>query len=455
MTEDKKQKLAQLLHESLSNNLEIRVTQEYANNYQIPLTMNLNEYKRMLQAYWIHHRVNDIHLLLYIEPYELHIANDATKSKFLDFIRQEFSEFIHKDRIQTISAIIKGGVPNDGYHLDRLLKQILKIAIVFDIERAVLDFEKITKNTPLSWQYLTILDGIQVKQEIQVFDHIKLVPIPNNVSEFPYYFPYIPKIPSNYFAGKTLFVIDNSISPIFFKPCQTDEMCKEIYNNNTHIGNFDFCDEFFHALSLTCNFAIQPTIRWSFMKPYEICHLTESSSSALTIPEYITDHSWLDSKIIEKAQIDEAKSLHKVLNKRDSDFKEKLKIPIKRWLKSKTSRTDTDKIIDLGIAFESLYLSDRDGNSELSFQFRLRASWYLGKNKPDRELLMDEFKAIYTLRSKAVHTGKIPQTVKIRSKSVPISEFIPKSQDLCRQSIMKMIEKGAFPDLNNEILGCE
>ena len=68
---------------------------------------------------------------------------------------------------------------------------------------------------------------------------------------------------------------------------------------------------------------------------------------------------------------------------------------------------------------------------------------------------MDEFKAIYDLRSKAVHNGAIPEKIKIRKGEEPMttSEFIPKAQDLCQQSIVKILEDGEFPDWNNLILG--
>ena len=109
-------------------------------------------------------------------------------------------------------------------------------------------------------------------------------------------------------------------------------------------------------------------------------------------------------------------------------------------------------MIDLGVAFESLYLP-RNKTDQLAFQFRLRASWHLGENKTHRKELMDEFDAIYTLRSQAVHNGKLSSKVKIRKgnkitegKSVPASEFIPRAQDLCRDSIIKFLENGEFPD---------
>jgi len=152
-------------------------------------------------------------------------------------------------------------------------------------------------------------------------------------------------------------------------------------------------------------------------------------------------------------KIDQAKYLYKILVNLDSSVEEKLKIPIDRWIKSKAEKNSVDKMIDLGIAFESIYLSDIDAKTELSFRLSLYASWYLGENAEHRSLLIEEFKAIYNYRSKAVHSGKLGKTVKVAGKSIPILTFIKTSQDLCRKSIIKILEEGEFPDWNNLILG--
>ena len=130
-----------------------------------------------------------------------------------------------------------------------------------------------------------------------------------------------------------------------------------------------------------------------------------------------------------------------------------MQIAIDRWVESKTGRSYLDKIIDLGIAFESLYVSDSSG--EITFKFSVRAAWHLGKNKEHRNELLTKFKQIYNCRSKAVHSGDLDPTVKFGEERMPISEFIEKAQDLCRESIMKVLENEQFPDWNDLILGGE
>lgn len=451
MTEDRKQELAQLLHEALVN-LEIRV--DSANKYQLPPIINLNEYRRILQQYWIYHSID---FLSPVMRYELHIVNETTKSEFLEFIRTEFASFVHEDQIQSASFFIGGG-PTSGYPLDDLLKQLLKIAIVFGVENAISDFDKCTENTSGSFEYRAILGGIKVEQEIRVFEGMQLIPLPISTSELPRYLPLEHQIPGRLidFLGKTLFLIKASVSPIFSKP--SPGVFREGFQVEVTGGKFpnfendDFYEKFCQALSLACNSAVWIALQWRFLAKHELFNLDPLTTSGVG---WRTDvNLFRNFTVVGKVQIDEAKRLYRVLVKLDPNVREKLQIPIDRWIKSKAEWNPVDKIIDLGIAFEALYLSDISETTELSFRLRLRASWFLGKDKVHREKLMKDFSKIYEWRSKAVHAGKLPnKTKKIPFTPEEVTEFIEGAQDLCRESIIKIIEDGEFPDWNSLILG--
>ena len=151
-------------------------------------------------------------------------------------------------------------------------------------------------------------------------------------------------------------------------------------------------------------------------------------------------------------QINEAKCLYKILD-RKSDIREKLRIPIDRWIQSKVGRDPVDQMIDLGIALEALCVPD--GGGDLTYKFSIRAARHLGKNKEDRDKLLTKFKQIYNCRSSAVHSGQLEETVKFGKRRIPVSDFIEKAQDLCRKSIKKILEDGEFPDWDSLILGGE
>lgn len=206
-----------------------------------------------------------------------------------------------------------------------------------------------------------------------------------------------------------------------------------------------FRKSFCQVLSLVCNSSVQIAGSWQSLPEGELFHPLPGggigrSSGPFGHPAK-AGHS----------QIEGAKCLDEILKKLASNVKGKLQIAIDRWIKSKANKDPVDQMIDLGIAFESLYLPET--KDELSFKLGVRAAWYLGKNKDDREKLLTEFKVLYRCRSAVVHGGRLKENVTIGEEYIPMSRFITRTQDLCRDSIMKILEDGKFPDWDNLILG--
>ena len=212
----------------------------------------------------------------------------------------------------------------------------------------------------------------------------------------------------------------------------------------------DFRETFCQALSLACNTMVMFDYFWD----YSAVDVFRSNDVEMKI--------WYLGPIGKSAEagqseIEKAIRLYEKLVNPNLNVLGKLQIPIDRWIQSKTSQTAVDKIIDLGIALEALYLSETDYNREIRFRFSLHAAWHLGEDKEHRERLMKKFKAIYDWRSTVVHTGKLPQKGSGKKKKPytqeEVREFITRAQDLCRDSIIKILKKKKFPDWNNLILG--
>lgn len=459
MTEERKQELEQLLNEAMAR-LEIR--RPGSGTSLLPVEV----YRTLLQRRWKFYSEDSLSVLDF-NPY---ITNEGTKSKLLDFMRVELASFIHEDRIQSGIIFILGNF-DIGYPLTSLLEQLLRIAIGRGIGEAVSVFDRCTEDTSGSYQYVVLLQGITLEAEIQVFEGIRLVPLPNSTSDLPHYLANLSFSPvgmSKYsLPGKTLLIIDHSISPIFHKPVPITITVQEYLDqvnymfqakvNSADFPNFekeDFYEKFFQALSFACNVPVQIALKWQFLAEDEFFNLTRKEVSWMTQGHDIEPFGI--SIEAGEAEIDEAKRLYGILFNPDSTVGEKLRIPIDRWVRSKTDKDPVDKIIDLGIAFEALYLSEIKEKTELSFRLRLRAAWHLGENEEDRKALMKEFREIYDWRSYVVHTGKLPN----KKKKTPftleeVKQFIERAQDLCRESIMMILDDGKFPDWNSLILGGE
>ena len=208
--------------------------------------------------------------------------------------------------------------------------------------------------------------------------------------------------------------------------------------------------KFAQALTFVGQHPVQIARRWTHLSDRHIFNLGLSGGSGYS-------DSWVDiqspSTTFSKAQVQESRrplsqdsrpSRGQVTNSR-------LKIPLDRWVKSKTNQGYVDKMIDLGVALESFYL--RGIREELSFRLRLRAALYLEDGIEQRRRLKREFGEIYKIRSQAVHEGIVPRHVTVSGQNVQINEFIERSQELFKCSLLKVIENGQFPDWDTIELG--
>ena len=70
-----------------------------------------------------------------------------------------------------------------------------------------------------------------------------------------------------------------------------------------------------------------------------------------------------------------------------------------------------------------------------------------------RRQLKREFEEIYRCRSRAVHDGMLLSNVNVNGQRIPIGQFIERSQDLFKKSLLKAIESRRLPDWNLIELG--
>ena len=289
---------------------------------------------------------------------------------------------------------------------------------------------------------VVLLNGIVLENDVEFLSGIRLVPFPSTLGKkrknIPRYvsewYPAAGGI--RYFFNKTQLIIDSS----------------EVSN-----FNWDHIEQLCQALSLVCNSGIQIVTSITVRMDEDPFSMVPYTGPSVTYMEHDPAND---------SDIEEAKRLYKLLDSLEPDVQRKLHIPINRWIKSHVLQSarvdkmtepdipperiaeapttrDVDKMIDLGIAFESLYLS---GRKKLSLKFRKRMSWFLHKNEAHRKELIEKCEKIYDIRCDAVHEGKLPHDVEICGRLVSISKFIEQAQRLCRQSILKIIENGHFPD---------
>lgn len=472
MTDERKQKLRRLLEEAMGS-LEIR--HDYGH-----LSLPIDEYRRYLAGRWASYGV-DFLSFSFAARFTPHIADETAKSNLLDFIRKELAQFIRGDEIPLSVYYIdkdstdRSRVYNRGYpvlYLNLLLERLLDISLVQGEKAATSVFYRCScaNGAHGFFHDIGLLNGIRLSKELQVFEGVRLVPLLSRKlsDELARHLPGISYNAfsryARYFFGKTLLVIDrpgfskfHRISDVHFQNgTLIDELpfhveVPDVKFPNSKVVN-TFKSLFCQALSLVCNKPVQITHEGWFLDEDKSFNPDCETYSIFQYINPLFNH--FDSALgysnliggasdVEETEIEDAKHLYYILDK-NSDFTEKLQIPIHRWMTSKTPQNPIDKIIDLRIALEALYATRKTG---LTQRISSSGARHLGKGKSKeyKDELRIKFEQIYRCCSDAVHDGRLAKSARFGDKHIPMSEFIAEAQDLCRQSILKILEDGKFP----------
>ena len=453
MDEEKKQKLRQLLDDAIAD-LRVEVSRAGVREQSME---SVDDYILWVKNAWYNFQSDRLKY-----KFKIDIKNESTKSQLLDFITSEIGRFIKARGIDT-AFFLQGGEdvdPEKGYPVEDLLWQLLRVAIVHGLEKAVSDFDRYASHNHVHVYEKAILEGIRLERQIQIDDRVRLVPLPDSVSDLRDCLPEVTRHPifdqsPEYFCGKALLIVRFLLSPAFFAP--SEQQREKIRKSDRLMDIKGGLDKCVHALSLACNRPVEISTYWPSWPKDELFNLAPYTSSSFSCIVNRCSPS-LDPTKIGNTVIHEFARMYKVMD-RNSELGAKLRVPISRWLASMTPAYSddvlADQLIDLGIALETLYLSDIRDKGELSFRLCVNASWYLGEDVEARKRLMTIMKNVYDYRSRAVHSGAVPTNIKIGGKEIKMYQLIRQAQVLCRMSIVKIINDGRFPNWKNLVLGDE
>ena len=369
--------------------------------------ISLGLYREIVQTYRAEHDL-DLHFEAF--SYDIRVNDIAVRENICTLLRDELNDFLHEDA--TYSAISSaGGRPQTT--VDDILKNLMKATIVEGPDAAARSLY-IEVDNGIAFQTYFLLTGINVDTEMQILDGISLLPLSHSNAYFLGRLPDIYGITSMDLLSKTLLRMDMLASPLLCKPIEGHPIDSEGHSyfartvRSSDVTNFHI-NAFLQALTMTGEQPIQWVLSWPYVADEHIFNLGPLGGSS-----YWKGSSYWSGEIsnapatlFTETQVREGVNIYMKLISLPQDVQQGLQIPIDRWMKSMTQQNPVNKMIDLGIALESLYLGGI--SEELAFRFRLRASLYLGDVLERRTQLNEEFKEIYNQRSKAVHQGQTAQ----------------------------------------------
>lgn len=293
---------------------------------------------------------------------------------------------------------------------------------------------------PIPFESHIVLEGISVEQPIETPDGIRVVPMPTSSNELSAELPGFLQqdIGIMELAGAAKLLVTNTIrSAVFREHDPTMENYEVGVVSGPQIYSNHSLDLLCQSLALATNSSAWWRAAWSECAAWRAFGHTGT---------HMSYHSAARSR--SKTPIDQETLLYALtLFGRLSDgegIPPRLSLAIDRWVMSKGGRSLDDQFIDLRIVLEALYLSD-DDRGEFTFRVALYGAWHLGTDPQDREQISKCLRDLYGRASRAIHGNTKDYTDKDR-------ELLSNAQDLCRKSILKMLDHGR-PDFRSLSLG--
>lgn len=127
---------------------------------------------------------------------------------------------------------------------------------------------------------------------------------------------------------------------------------------------------------------------------------------------------------------------------------------IRRFGYSSERYRSEDKIIDVLIAAEALFLSGNKYTGEIKYRLAQRSAFFLTEPGESRKTIFDRMKIAYDLRSTTAHGGTYKKALPNKSdgNAYTLDEFVWQIQDYVRWAILKAVHLASLPETPQHIV---
>jgi hypothetical protein len=123
---------------------------------------------------------------------------------------------------------------------------------------------------------------------------------------------------------------------------------------------------------------------------------------------------------------------------------EALKLAMSRLQDAASRDRVADRLIDLIIAAEALFIPSGD-RSELTFRTSFHAALFLETDLAARRRVFKTLSAGYGMRSAIAH-GRTPDTANVLGERLSLEQLTPRVEEIVRRALQRMLEQSSTPD---------
>ncbi|MCY3828882.1 MAG: hypothetical protein OXF89_07085 [Rhodospirillaceae bacterium] len=335
-----------------------------------------------------------------------------------------------------------GGASGSAHpSVDEFAKTLICGAVKVGAERVAELLLDWVRGGPLRYRLNILLQGVEIDGPLRLPEGVELWSLPRSSGELPASLPFsmlTEKVSVVDFMGGAVVSFDCELEPALYRP-DDNEVSESLPRNGNlllasgRIPNFHesyFCE----SLSLACDGFIDWFLVWRDVGDLE------AFGGARNWDSYRPPRHAPKTKV-EQSDLEQALKIHNARYAR-GEPREHIELALRRWIKSKQSGTDEDKLIELRIALEALYeVKQRTGKG---IAVAGRGAEHLAECQERWQEIWDTLKRAYDDASGAVHGEELVH-------AVDDPGLISSAQGICRGGILKRLDESERPNWEDMI----
>ena len=337
-----------------------------------------------------------------------------------------------------------------------LAKGLIRAAAVLGADRAAELVSVWAGGEPRHYTICVVLAGVYIDEGIELDEGLRMYRLPVSSDSLPISMPDLRWELVADILGHAVLEVDASTHSALFVPRQSADAHPPL-QTCTALSEVSL-DTFFLALSLVCNRRVGSA--WSWNDFGDASAFTTGRRIGLAGPGLaikrlskdvthslytgVTKLSSFDPPTLNLCRkgLQRAWTLSSELQRRlDSD--ERFQTAVTRWTEAATPGVlNPDRLIDLRIALESLYLDSNDG--ELGFRLSVTGARHLGASLEERRARRKTLVDFYGLASRVIHGATLAKKADVA--------LVDRATKLCRDGILKIVERRDQPSWTDFLL---
>lgn len=320
---------------------------------------------------------------------------------------------------------------------------LIKGAVRIGSEPVVELLNEWVRGEPLRYRINVLLQGAEIDGPLRVPEGIGLWNLPESSGDLPASLPFsllTDRVSVVGVMGGVVLSFDCGLNPALYRPEDTEVSASLPRNGHVTLGpdralSFSV-SQFCESLSLACNGFVDWFLQWQDLGDLE-AFAGRRTWDSFRYPRHAPTTKVAEADLAHALELQDARHSR-------ARSGEGLELALRRWVGSKGSETDPDKLIELRIALDALY--DIRESNERGFRIATYGAWHLGEDVERRKKIWDTLDRAYRDASTAAHGGDLEYAAQDPA-------LIASAQDICRLGILKRLGEVESPEWNEEILG--